>query len=87
MIKETRMPSFGEDLMQVDVRVEPVDDVEKVKHLFAEIAEIMKKGYTHGRTPVKSLIFDHAVGEIVNAAAAVEKVLTYKSYRDEEQTV
>lgn len=87
MIKETRIPSFGEDLMQVDTTVEPTNDVEKIKHLFAEIAEIMKKGYAHGRTPVKSLIFDHAVGEIVNAAAAVEKVLTYKSYRDEEQTV
>jgi hypothetical protein len=30
------------------------------------------------KTPVKSLLFDHAVGEILNAQMAVVKVITLK---------
>jgi hypothetical protein len=29
--------------------------------------------------PLKSLLFDHAVGEIINASMAVVKVLTFKN--------
>ena len=32
---------------------------------------------------MKSLLFDHAVGEIINAQMAVVKVLTLKHYEDE----
>ena len=84
IIKETRVPCFGEQLIGIDNRVEPDTDVIKVKLLFAEVAEIMKKNYTsESNHPLKSLLFDHAVGEIVNAQMAVVKVLKLKHYEDE----
>lgn len=84
-IKETRIPSFGEQLIGINIDDENTDDVTKVKKLFAEIAEIMKKNYTgDNKHPLKSLLFDHAVGEIVNAQMAVVKVLTLKHYTEDE---
>jgi hypothetical protein len=84
MIKETRIPSFGEQLIGIDNRVAPETDIEKVNHLFVEIVEILKNNYTNNtKHPVKSLLFDHAVGEISNAQMSVVKVLTLKHYTDE----
>lgn len=84
-IKETRIPSFGEQLIGVDTRDTPENDVQKVKYMFAEIAEIMKNNYNSNlKHSVKSLLFDHAVGEIVNAQMAVVKVLTLKHYTENE---
>ncbi len=84
-IKETRIPSFGEQLIGISIDDENTDEVTKVKKLFAEIAEIMKKNYTgDNKHPLKSLLFDHAVGEIVNAQMAVVKVLTLKHYTEDE---
>ena len=84
MIKETRIPSFGEQLIGIDIDSPETDDVTKVKKLFAEVAEIMKNHYTNNpKHPVKSLLFDHAVGEISNAQMSVVKVLTLKHYTDE----
>jgi hypothetical protein len=85
MIKETRIPSFGEQLIGVDIDSPETDDVTKVKKLFAEVAEIMKKNYSeNSKHPVKSLLFDHAVGEITNAQMSVVKVLTLKHYTEDE---
>jgi hypothetical protein len=43
------------------------------------MAEILKRRYSvDERTPVKSLLFDHAVGEILNAQMTVVKVITLK---------
>jgi hypothetical protein len=39
----------------------------------------MKKNYEAERVPLKSLLFDHAVGEILNASMSVVKVLTFKN--------
>jgi hypothetical protein len=83
-IKETHIPTFGEQLIGVDVESEQQDDVTKVKVMFAEIAEMIKKDYQgESRHPLKSLLFDHAVGEILNAQMSVVKVLTLKHYTDE----
>lgn len=83
-IKETKIPTFGEQLIGVDVETEQQDDVTKVKAMFAEIAEMMKTNYqTETKHPLKSLLFDHAVGEILNAQMSVVKVLTLKHYTDE----
>lgn len=41
------------------------------------MAEILKRRYTEDtKSAAKSLLFDHAVGEIVNAQMAVVKVIT-----------
>jgi hypothetical protein len=43
------------------------------------MAEILKKNYEAERGPLKSLLFDHALGELVNAQMAVVKVITLKN--------
>lgn len=76
VVKETKLPTFGELL--INSESEDVDVV-KVTELAAEIAEIVKRRYSEDhRGPVKSLLFDHAVGELFSAHAAVVKVLTMK---------
>jgi hypothetical protein len=84
-VKETKVPSFGEQLIGISIDTPPSDTVEKVKHMFAEIAEILKNDYqSNNRHPLKSLLFDHAVGEIVSAQMAIVKVLTLKHYTENE---
>jgi hypothetical protein len=83
-IKETHIPTFGEQLIGIDVESEQQDNVTRVKVMFAEIAEMVKKDYQgESRHPLKSLLFDHAIGEILNAQMSVVKVLTLKHYTDE----
>ncbi len=79
-IEERRLPSFGEQLVGIDPDAPHTDeDVQKVKELMAQVAEILKRRYsTDAKVPVKSLLFDHAVGEILNAQMAVVKVITLK---------
>ena len=84
-IKETHIPTFGEQLIGIDVESEQQDNVTKVKVMFAEIAEMVKKDYQgESRHPLKSLLFDHAIGEILNAQMSVVKVLTLKHYTENE---
>jgi hypothetical protein len=76
--KETRIPHFGELIAGIDPEnLDKDEDVRKVKELAAQIAEILKRRYTEDtKSAAKSLLFDHAVGEIVNAQMAVVKVIT-----------
>jgi hypothetical protein len=78
--KETRIPHFGEVIAGIDPENLHEDaDVRRVKELASEMAEILKRRYTEDiKNAVKSLLFDHAVGEIVNAQMAVVKVITLK---------
>ena len=83
-VKETRIPSFGEQLVGLSFNPSGDADVHRVKELAAEMAEILKRRYTSdGRSAVKSLLFDHAVGEILNAQMNVVKVITMKPETDE----
>jgi hypothetical protein len=76
--KETRIPHFGELIAGIDPEnLDKDEDVCKVKELAAQIAEILKRRYTEDtKSAAKSLLFDHAVGEIVNAQMAVVRVIT-----------
>ena len=77
--EEKRLPTFGEQLVGLSFNPSGDEDVHRVKELAAEMAEILKKRYEEDqRGPVKSLLFDHAVGEILNAQMAVVKVITLK---------
>jgi hypothetical protein len=79
-IKETKILSFGELLVGIEFDSTNEDKVTKVKNLMAEIANIVLEEYDkEGKSPVKSLLFDHAIGEIVSAQMAVEKVITFKN--------
>jgi len=77
-MKETKIKNFGEDLFDIDTTIEEPTDVERVKIAFAELAERVRINYEEERSPVKSLLFDHAIGELVNAQMSVVKLLTYK---------
>ena len=83
-VREVRVPTFGEQLVGLSFNPSGDEDVQKVKELSAEIAEILKRRYSNDpKTPVKSLLFDHAVGEILNAQMAVVKVITMKPNENE----
>lgn len=77
-MEEVKLKNFGEDLFGIDTSLENPTDVERVKIIFAELAERVKNNYEEERSPVKSLLFDHAIGELISAQMAVVKVLTYK---------
>lgn len=78
-ITETKVLSFGEKLVGIEFNPSNDDKVAKVKNLMAEIANIMVESYEeNGKSPIKSLLFDHAIGEIVSAQMAAVKVITFK---------
>jgi hypothetical protein len=78
-INETKVLSFGELLVGIEFNPSNDDKVAKVKTMIAEIANLMKDEYNlEQKSAVKSLLFDHAVGELVNAQMAVVKVITFK---------
>jgi hypothetical protein len=78
-VLEHKIIPFGHQLVGLDP--DNLDDttVTKVKLLAAEMAEILKKDYENERGPLKSLLFDHALGEIINAQMSVVKVITLKN--------
>lgn len=79
VIIQEKILSFGELLVGIEFNPSNDDKVAKVKQLMAEVANIMKDAYSESeKSPVKSLLFDHAVGEIVNAQMSVVKVITFK---------
>jgi hypothetical protein len=79
-VKETKILSFGELLVGIEFDSTNEDKVAKVKNLMAEIANIVLEEYNaEGKSPIKSLLFDHAIGEIVSAQMAVVKVITFKN--------
>jgi hypothetical protein len=77
-MKEIKMKPFGEDVFGIDTTIENPTDVEQIKIIFAELAERVKNNYEEERSPVKSLLFDHAIGELINAQMSVVKLMTYK---------
>lgn len=82
MIKEYKVPSFGEQLMGIDSDPNLKGDILEIREVFAKVANLLEKNYKeHNRHPLKSLLFDHAVGELVNAQMSVEKVLTIEHYK------
>ena len=79
VVKETRLPSFGELLVGLSFNPSGDPDVHRVKELAAEMAEILKRRYTEDqRGPVKSLLFDQAIGDLTRALLMSEKLLKMK---------
>ena len=79
IIRQTKIYKFGEILVGLDSEdIEESVEVE-VRRKFAEIAELVLTNYTtEDRSPVKSLVFDHTIGEILNAQMCVSKLLKTK---------
>jgi hypothetical protein len=85
MIKETKVPSIGEQVFELDLSKENMTPEEEVSALFAKALNIMANNYKEAsKHPMKSLLFDHALGQVVNAELAVKKVLTIKHYTENE---
>lgn len=71
--------TFGEKLVGITFNPSNDDKVALVKSLFAQAANLLKEDYEAGETSaLKNRLFDHAVGEILNAQMNVVKVLTLK---------
>lgn len=79
IIKETKIYTFGEMLVGLDTENLEGTLEEDIRRKFGEIAEIIVQQYKEkDRTPVKSLVFEHAIGEILNAQMCVSKLLKSK---------
>jgi len=79
VIIQEKIFSFGEILVGIEFDSATDDKVFEVKQKFAEIANLLKDEYNNNtKSPVKSLVFDHAVGEILNAQMSVVKLITMK---------
>jgi hypothetical protein len=78
-IVEHKIIPFGHQLVGLDPDNLDDSEVTKVKLLAAQMAEILKSNYEAERGPLKSLLFDHALGELINAQMAVVKVITLKN--------
>ena len=77
--KETKIVSFGETLLEIDFDISEDSSEYKVKKLMAEAANILREDYIiAGGNPVRSILFEHALGEIVNAQMSINKVITLK---------
>lgn len=80
-VNEIKIVPFGKQLIgltDTDLDNEMDPTVKKVKEMCAEMAELLKENYSNERSAVKSILFDHAIGEILNAQMSVVKVLTFK---------
>ena len=79
IIKETKIVSFGETLLEIDFDISEDSSEYKVKKLMAEAANILREEYVlAGGNPVRSILFEHALGQIVNAQMSINKVITLK---------
>jgi len=88
MINEYKVPTFGEQLVGIDFNPSNSGEVAEVNELFAKIANIMEKNYREQpKHALKSLLFDSAVGEILNAQMNVVKVITLKHFKQEQDEI
>jgi len=77
--KETKIVSFGETLMEIDFDLSEDTSDYKVKKLMAEVTNVLREEYIlAGGNPVRSILFEHALGQIVNAQMSINKVITLK---------
>jgi len=71
--------TFGEKLVGITFNPSADDKVAKAKQLCAELADLLKEdSMTKEPTYLSSTLYDHAIGEILNAQMNVVKVLTLK---------
>ncbi len=76
-----RQMTFGEKLVGITFNPSADDKVAKAKQLFAEAADLLWQEVHGGAGEISELqsrLFQHTVGEILNAQMNVVKVLTLK---------
>jgi len=78
-INETKILTFGEELIGIEFSTEEDSSDYKVKKNIADIVNILKDHYNNEtKSASKSFIFDHAIGELISAQTAVSKLLNTK---------
>ena len=78
---EERELTFGEKLVGLNFNPSADDKVAQAKTLFAQAADLLEEEYREknlGGSPLSSKLYDHAIGEVLNAQMNVVKVLTLK---------
>lgn len=78
---QERELTFGEMLVGLNFNPSADDKVAQAKKLFAQAADLLEEEYREknlGGSPLSSKLYDHAIGEVLNAQMNVVKVLTLK---------
>jgi hypothetical protein len=71
--------TFGQKLVGLTFNPSGDDKVAKAKQLCAELADLLQEEYASGQnTPLKSLLFDKAIGDILVAQMMIVKTITLK---------
>lgn len=73
--------SFGEKLVGIEFNPENIDKVAKVKSLFAEIANVLhddRQSADKNNSSLSEQVYNHAIGEVLNAQMSVVKYVTFK---------
>ncbi len=77
--KETKIYSFGDILVGLDSQeINESEQIIELRKTFSKLAEDLKDNYNENRSPVKSLLFDQAIGEITRTLLLSEKLLKMK---------
>lgn len=75
----TRELTFGEKLVGLNFNPSNDDKVSRAKRLCADLADLVKDEFSsREKSPLSSILYDHTIGEILNAQMNVVKVLTLK---------
>lgn len=79
MSQETqRELTFGEQLVGLTFNPSGDPKVQRAKELCAELADLVKPEMNATASPLKRMLSEHTIGEILNAQMNVVKVLTFK---------
>ena len=79
IVKESKIYSFGDILVGLDKEEHTESEqVIEIRQAISKIAELLKEDYNGSKTPVKSLLFDQAIGQLVAAQLISEKLLNMK---------
>ena len=77
--KETKIYSFGDILVGLDSEeINESAEIIELRETFSKLAETLKENYNLNRSPVKSLLFDQAIGDLTKALLMSEKLLKMK---------
>jgi len=76
---EIKIYSFGDILVGLDSEeINEPEEIIEVRKVFSKLAEDLKDNYNLNRSPVKSLLFDQAIGDLTRTQLMIEKLLKMK---------
>ena len=77
--KEVKVYTFGDILVGLDSEeINESAEIIEIRKMFSKLTETLKDNYNENRSPVKSLLFDQAIGDITRTLLLSEKLLKMK---------